>query len=109
VRCVKVLLKIILFPISILLTIIVAVFSFLIEKCAMVLNILSGLLFLLAVTAFLRYFIGWPFSGAGEIANLQGGIIIGIVSFLLSPYGLPTALIWIVAQFAKLNDAIKAI
>jgi len=105
----KTLLKIILFPISLLLTIFVAFFSFLIEKCAGILNILSGLLFLLALTAFSQYFFGWPFGSAGDKFNLQSGIIVTVIAFLLSPYGLPTVMIWIVAQFAKLNEAIKSL
>ena len=104
-----IILKIILFPISLALTIVVAVFSFLIDKCKMILNIISGILFLLALTAFLKYFFGWPMGGTGEATNLQVGITIGIVSFLLSPYGLPTILTWIVARLGDLNNAIKSI
>jgi hypothetical protein len=101
--------KIILFPVSLFLTIFVAVFSFLIDKCKIILSILSGILFLLAVTVFLQYFFGWPFGEAGDKSDLQGGIVLSILSFILSPYGVPTVVTWIIEKFDDLNNAIKSI
>ena len=101
--------KIILFPISLVLTIFVAVFTFLVERVAVLLNIVSGLIFLGALVSLLQYFFGWPYGEAGTSYALAAGICGMIFVFLLSPYGLPTAMIWILAKLDILNDTIKGI
>ena len=102
-------LKIILFPVSLILTIIVAISSFLIEKCAFILNIASGLIFLGALAAWLQYLFGWPYGQAGTSFALSSAIVGIILSFLLSPFGLPTLAAWIVSKLDILNDLIKSI
>lgn len=101
--------KIILFPISFVLTILVAVFTFLVGRVAILLNIISGILFLGAILAFLQYLFGWPYGIAGNTQTLITAIIATVAAFILSPYGLPTAAIWILAKLELLNDTIKAI
>lgn len=101
--------KVILFPISLVLTIFVAVFTFLVERVAVLLNIISGILFLAALATYLRYFFGWPYGQAGNTQTLITAICGTLFAFLLSPYGLPTAMIWILAKLEILNDSIKAI
>lgn len=101
--------KVILFPISLVLSIFVAVFTFLVERVAVLLNIVSGLLFLGAAVSLLQYFFGWPYGDAGSSYALTAGICGMVFAFLLSPFGLPTAMIWILAKLDILNDSIKAI
>jgi cytochrome c biogenesis protein CcdA len=106
---VKILLKIILFPVSLILTIIVAISSFLIEKCAIILNIASGLIFLGALAGLLVYLFGWPFGQPGHPQDLVMVITGAVLSFLLSPFGLPTLAAWIVSKLDLLNELIKSI
>jgi len=101
--------KIILFPISFVLTIFVAISTFLVERLAGLLNIVSGILFLGSLVAFLQYFFGWPYGDAGTSYALTAAIVGTVFAFILSPYGLPTAAIWILAKLDGLNDSIKAI
>ena len=101
--------KVLLFPISLILTIFVAVSSFLVEKCAIVLNIFSGLFFLGSVLVFLQYFFGWPFSTAGNKNDLYFGIIGVVIAFVLSPYGLPSILARFIGLMDRLNTNIKSI
>jgi len=101
--------KILLFPISLILTIIVYMSAFLIEKCTIILNILSGIFFLGAIASWLQYFFGWPFGEAGGSFNLTTAITATLASFLLSPYGLPTLAAWIISKLDILNNLIKSI
>ena len=105
----RVLFKILLFPISLVLTVIVAVFGFLIDKFAFVLNIFSGILFLGSLLVFAEYFLGWPFGSPGNTRELYFGIAAIVIAFILSPYGLPTVLAWIIGKLDDLNEAIKSI
>ena len=101
--------KIILFPVSLVLTIVVAISNFLIIKCAIILNFLSGIVFLAALAGLAQYLFGWPFGEAGD-SRIIGTVIFGFVlSFLLSPYGLPTLAAWLVSKLAILNELIKSI
>lgn len=101
--------KILLFPISLILTIFVAVSTFLIERVAGLLNIVAGILLFGAIACFIEYFTGWPFGSPGSTYTLTAAICGVAFAFLLSPYGLPTASIWILAKLDTLNDAIKGI
>jgi len=105
----RVFFKIILFPFSLVLTIFVAVFTFLVERVAVLLNIISGIVFLGALMSLLQYFFGWPYGDAGTSYALTAGICGMVFAFILSPFGLPTAMIWILAKLDNLNDLIKAI
>ncbi|MDL2233169.1 CD1845 family protein [Ruminococcaceae bacterium OttesenSCG-928-L11] len=101
--------KVILFPISLVLTVFVAISSFLIERCAILLNIIAGLGFLAGLVNFAQYFWGFPFGTAGTPYHLKSGIFLMIFAFILSPYGLPTLAMWIVEKLGNLSDAIKSI
>lgn len=105
----RILLKILLFPVSLILTVFVAISSFLIERCAILLNIVAVLAFLAGVVNFLQYFFGVPFGTIGAPYHLHSGIFLLIFGFILSPYGLPTLAAWLVGLLENLNDAIKSI
>jgi len=101
--------KIVLFPISLVLTIVVAISMFLVERVAILLNIFSGILFVSAAISYSQYFFGWPYAQAGDPDSLLIAVLGTIFAFLLSPYGLPTAAVWILAKLELLNEAIKSI
>lgn len=105
----RILFKILLFPVSLLLTIFVAISNFLIVKCAIILNIVSGILFLGALAALVQYLFGWPYGEPGHPQNLVVVATGVILSFLLSPFGLPTLAAWIVSKIDLLNELIKSI
>jgi len=105
----RIFLKIILFPVSLLLTIIAAISNFLIMRCAIILNIVSGIIFLGTLVGLLQYLSGWPY---GQPGNPQTLIMVAagfVFSFLLSPFGLPTLAAWIVSKLELLNELIKSI
>lgn len=105
----RIFLKILLFPLSLTLSLFVAISSFIIGRAAVLLHILSGLLFLAALMGFSQYFFGWPLGGAGKAYNLEAAIFGAVFAFLLSPYGLPMLSLWLVGKLDELNGAIKSL
>ena len=105
----RILFKILLFPLSFLLTITVAVASFVIERCAVLLNIIAGIMFIAALVGYSQYLFGWPLGTAGEGTTLQLAIFGTVFAFLLSPYGLPALAAWLLGKLDNLNGAIKSI
>ena len=106
---IRVFIKILLFPVSIVLTIFCAISEFLVVKCAILLNIVSGLLFIGVLAMSARYFWGWPSGTPGESQDLFTIVFVGVLSFLISPFGLPRLAIWIISKLANLNELIKSI
>ena len=105
----RILIKILLFPFSLLLTIFVAVSMFVIERFAGILNILSAIMFIAAVAGYAQYLFGWPVGAAGNAPTLQLAVIGMVFAFVLSPYGLPTLAAWLLGKLDNLNGAIKSI
>jgi cytochrome c biogenesis protein CcdA len=105
----RILFKILLFPLSLLLTIFVTVSMFVVERCAGLLNILSGIMVIAAVAGYAQYMFGWPVGAAGNASTLQLAIIGTVFAFTLSPYGLPMLAAWLLGKFDNLNGAIKSI
>lgn len=93
----RILAKIILFPIVVALTILVAVCRFIGSFSGMVLAVLAGLLFLvgLATLTLLR--------------DPRGSVISFVLTFLISPYGIPLFLNWLVNKLDDLSCAIRSI
>jgi hypothetical protein len=108
-KALRIIIKILLFPFSLLLTIVVAVSMFVVGKLAWLSNIFSGIMFLAALTGYSQYLFGWPVGAAGEITTLQLAVFATVFAFLLSPYGLPTFAMWLVDKVDDLNCAIKSI
>ena len=98
------LIKILLFPITLILTILVNVSYFIVGGITVLLNIISFLLFIGSVIMFGVYFFG-----SGGNSELMAAIIIFAVSFLISPYGLPKLTAWLVSKVDDLNNLIKEI
>jgi hypothetical protein len=93
----KFLLKIILFPVTIMLTVFVSI-------CRL-LNQLSNMIFMLA--AFLILLIGLAtILLAHDMAN---GLILIAIAFLVSPFGLPLIVTFLIEVLGLFKDMIKAI
>jgi hypothetical protein len=52
---------------------------------------------------------GVYFFGSGGNSELIGAITICVVSFLLSPYGIPKFVTWLVSKLDDLNNLIREI
>ena len=108
-KALKIFFKVLLFPLSLLLTVFVKVSMFVVERCAGILNILSGIMFIAAFAGYSQYLFGWPMGTAGNAPTLQLAIIGTVFAFILSPYGLPTLAAWLLGMIDNLNGAIKSI
>ena len=100
----RILFKILLFPIMAALTILIPICCFLIDYCGRLLSILAGLVFIGAIVSFITY-VAWDLS----IHTLIGGVAFLVIAWLLSPYGLPTFSVWALGKLTELNEAIKGI
>jgi len=105
----RVLIKVLLFPLTLMLSIVVAVSKFAIERCAVLLNIFSGIMFLAALAGYAQYLFGWPIGDAGNMSTLQLAIFGTAFAFILSPYGLPLLAMCLINMLDGLNCAIKSI
>lgn len=90
------LIKIILFPISLSLSILTAFLTFLLSVSSVILGIVSFICVIAAISAFIQK--DW---GTG-IQSL-------IIGFLLSPYGLQMLAAFIIGIIESINEGIKAI
>ena len=108
-KALRIFIKVLLFPLSLLLTIFVAVSMFVVERFAGILNILSVIMFIAALAGYSQYLFGWPFGTAGDAPTLQLAIFGTVFAFVLSPYGLPTLMAWLLGKLDNLNSAIKSI
>ena len=91
----KLLLKILLAPIIVALAFMIWIFTLATHLSAVILNILSVLLVLTSILMFV------------EQRNIGSGIACLVVSFLFSPYGLPMAAAWMIAQLIYFRDWLK--
>ena len=108
-KALKIIFKVLLFPLSLLLTVFVSVTMFVVERLAGLLNILSGIMFIAALAGYSQYLFGWPMGTAGNAPTLQLAIVGTVFAFVLSPYGLPMLAVWILIKLEDLNGAIKSI
>ncbi|MDO4712149.1 MAG: CD1845 family protein [Peptostreptococcaceae bacterium] len=90
------LLKIVLFPITMILSILIAFFKFLIVASSIILSIISFIIFIAALASFIQ---------KDTVTGIQGLVI----AFLLSPFGLPKAALYITGALEAANEFIKAI
>lgn len=93
----RILLKILLFPITLVLSVIVLVCKFLCVLSSMLLSILALILFVLALAIMVLL---------GEVGEGLKGLLI---AYLISPYGVPMFAAWIVDVVDGLNQRLKAI
>lgn len=93
----RILANIILFPVMVALSILIAVCRFICSFSGVVLAVLAGLLFMvgLATLTLLR--------------DPRGSVISFVLAFLVSPYGIPLFINWLVDKLDDLNYAIRSI
>jgi 4-hydroxybenzoate polyprenyltransferase len=95
--------KILLFPITFTLTILVHIAAFAVEKVGVLLNIVSGLLFTGAVIMG-----GFAIFGNEHYTWITPAIL-AAVAFLISPYGIPKIAEWLVLRVNDFNEFVKAL
>ena len=90
----KLLLKIAVAPVILVLTLFVWLCAGLVYVSGLVLGLISMVIALLGVAVLLT-------------CSLQNGIILLVMAFLISPYGLPMAAIWLLGKVQDLKFAIQ--
>lgn len=90
----KLLLRIAVAPVIVALTLFVWICAGLVYVSGLVLGIISMVFALLGVAVLITY-------------SPQNGIILMILAFLISPYGLPLAAIWLLGKVQDLKFAIQ--
>ena len=93
----RILLKILLFPITLALSIIVLVCEFLCVFSTMLLSILAFLMFVLALAIMILL---------GEVGE---GLKALLAAYLISPYGIPMFAAWLIGTVGGINERLKAI
>ena len=92
----RIIIKILLFPIVLALTLLVAFCRFFCLFSGMVLGIVAFLLFLLGIVVLF----------AGRVDGFIGFLVLAL---LVSPYGLPLAASWLTERVAGFNHMLKSI
>ena len=92
----RILLKVLLFPVVLVLTVLVAFCRFICLFSGMILGILAVLLFLIGLLVLF----------AGRVDGFIGFMIL---AWLVSPYGLPMAASWLTERVADFNRMLKSI
>ena len=92
----RIIIKIMLFPIVLALTLLVAFCRFFCLFSGMVLGIVAFLLFLLGIVVLF----------AGRVDGFIGFLVL---AWLVSPYGLPLAASWLTERVADFNHMLKSI
>ena len=90
----KLLLKILVAPVILLLTVAIWICVGIVYVSGLVLGLISMVIALLGVAVLLT-------------CSLQNGIILLVMAFLISPYGLPIAAIWLLGKVQDLKFAIQ--
>ena len=90
----KLILKIVIAPVILLLTLAIWMCVGVVYVSGLVLGLLSTVVALLGVAVMITY-------------SLQNGIILLVMAFLISPYGLPMAAIWLLGKVQDLKFAIQ--
>lgn len=90
------LIKVLLFPVTLVLTLLVAFARFFCLFSGMVLSVIAGAFFLFGV---LMLFIG----------EWQGFLGFSLLAWAISPYGLPGAVSWLTERVDDVNSMLKAI
>lgn len=90
----KLLLKILVAPVILLLTVAIWICVGIVYISSLVLGLISMVVALLGVAVLITY-------------SPQNGIILLVMAFLISPYGLPMAAIWLLGKVQDLKFAIQ--
>ena len=90
----RIILKILAAPFVVLLTISWAVLVFIFCWAETILEIASGISGLLALVLFIT-------------GQTTGGIVFGVIAFLICPLGIPAIAKWLIDKLDDMNDALK--
>lgn len=90
----KILLKIVVAPLVVLLTLAIWICVGLVYVSGLVLGLVSMVIAFLGVAVLVTY-------------SPQNGLILLVIAFLISPYGLPLAAIWLLGKVQDLKYAIQ--
>ena len=93
----RILLKILLFPITLIVSIILLVCQFVCVFSSMLLSILAFFLFALGFAAMV--FLG----------DTNEGLTAMFIAYLISPYGIPLLASWLIGKITGVNECLKAI
>ena len=93
----RILLKILLFPITLILSVVVFVCQFLCLLSSMLLSVFALLLFALALAIMVLF---------GEVGE---GLKALLAAYLISPYGVPMLATWLIGTVDGINQQLKAI
>lgn len=89
----KLILKVIVLPIWLILTIAVGVLMLTLKLGAVVLGLASGIIGILGILLLFK-------------SQWVGAILYLIIAYLISPYGLPSAAAWLIAHIAFLKESL---
>lgn len=93
----RILLKILLFPITLILTVLILILDFICLFSTAVLSILSFVVFMIALgTIFI-------------LRETSEGIKYIVLAYLISPYGIPMFAAWLIARIEGLNNLLKSV
>ena len=92
----KAILKVLTFPIVLILDLFTWICVGLISCSAILFKLASAILAILAVTVLITY-------------SVQNGLILLTLAFLVSPLGLPMIAVWLLGGLQKISGSIKAI
>ncbi|MCH5278362.1 MAG: succinate dehydrogenase [Christensenellaceae bacterium] len=87
-------LKILLAPVSLLLSLFIWLCAGLISCTAFAFKLVSAVLALLAMAVLITY-------------SVKNGIILLVLAFLISPMGLPMLAVWLLGKLQSANEAVK--
>lgn len=90
----KLLLKILMAPVILVLTLAIWICVGIVYVSGLVLGLISMVVVLLGVAVLITY-------------SPQNGIILLVIAFLISPYGLPVAVLWLLGKVQGLKFAIQ--
>ena len=93
----RILLKILLFPITLIVSIILLVCQFVCVFSSMLLSILAFFLFTLGLATMLL------------LGETKQGISALFIAFLISPYGIPMLAAWLIGTVGGINERLKSI
>ena len=93
----RILLKILLFPITLILSVIVFVCQFLCLFSSMLLSVFALLLFVLALAIMVL------------LGEVEEGLKALLAPYLISPYGIPILATWLIGTVDGINERLKAI
>lgn len=93
----RIVLKILLFPVTLVLGLVVAIARFVCHFSGALLSIAAGIVFTIAVLALIL------------LGDARAAISAGVLAFAISPFGLPMLAEWLVDRLDDLNVLVKSI